>query len=200
MKSLCLMPIPGLLALPYGVSAERCRQIAVAADEKLAGNVLWLLLIHDDRTFATVSADGALQLPVGSPVDLCFESSTDGYVSLRSRDEAGGSPVRILPNDDIDAADDELGIAAEAGMARRFSELLEGPGVSLRVQPPYEEAEVYLHYSEVRDGQIGPGDFPSIGNRTFKPGRSCDPSQSRSVPRSHDEPYASSTVRYEVVE
>ena len=200
MTTLRLVLALGLVALPLEVSAERCRQIGVAADEKLAGNVLSLLLLHDGRTFEPECADGVPQLRVGSKVDLCFESSTDGYVSLWSHDAENNAPGRFLPNDYIDAADDELGIAVHAGMRRCFSELSEGLGISLRVQPPHGEAEIYLHYSAARHGQIGPGDFPSIGNRTFELGRSCDRSQSRSVSRSPDEPYASTTLRYEVVE
>ena len=72
------------------------------------------------------SADDAPRLPAGSRVDLCFESSADGYVSLWSHDAGGGTPVRILPNEDINAADDALGIAVRAGNRQCFSDLMEG--------------------------------------------------------------------------
>ena len=200
MKLSCPMVVLGLLALAQAAPAERCRQIAVATDEKLAGNAISLALVHDGRHFASGRADGVPRLPAGSPVDLCFESSTDGYVSLWSHDADGGTPVRILPNEYADATNDERGVAVQAGTRRCFSDLLEGQGVSLRVQPPYGVAEVYLHFSGTREEQIAPGDFPSIGNRTFNPGPSCDQAQSRSGARDHDAPYASTTLRYEVVE
>ena len=200
MKLLCSILALGLLALAPPVQAERCRQITVSADEKLAGNTLSLVLVHKDRNFVADSADDAPRLSAGSPVDLCFESSADGYVSLWSHDAAGGTPVRILPNEYINAADDEPGIAVRAGNRQCFSDLMEGRDVSLRVQPPYGGAEVYLHYSASRDGQIAPGDFPSIGNKSFEPGPSCDRAQARTMARGPDTPYASTSLRYEVVE
>ena len=203
MKPLCSILALGLLALAQPAQAERCRQIIVSADEELAGNTLSLVLLHEGRNLhdgRNVVADAAPRLRAGSHVDLCFESSTDGYVSLWSHDAGGGAPVRILPNEYIDAADDELGIAVQAGSRQCFSDRLEGHNVSLRVQPPYGGAEVYLHYSGARDGQIAPGDFPSIGNRSFKPGPSCDRVQVRTTPRGPDKPYASTSLKYEVVE
>jgi len=199
MKPLCSILTLGLLALAQPAQAERCRQIIVSADEKLAGNTLSLVLFHEGRNLHD-GRNVVPQLSAGSPVDLCFESSTDGYVSLWSHNAGGGAPVRILPNEYIDAADDELGIAVQAGSRQCFSDLMEGQNVSLQVQPPYGGAEVYLHYSGAREGQIAPGDFPSIGNKSFKPGPSCDRVQVRTTPRGPDKPYASTSLRYEVAE
>lgn len=200
MKPLHVMLVFGLAVLPQVAAAERCRQIVVAPDEKLAGNTLRLSLVHDGRAFMSGEGEAAARLRAGASVDLCFESSTDGYVSLWSHDADNNAPVRILPNEYIDAEDDELGFAVEAGMERCFSELSAGRGISLTVQPPYGEAEVYLHFSEARDGQIAPGDYPSIGNKSFRLASQCDQAEPRSAPGSQDRPYASATLRYEVVE
>ena len=137
MKPLHVMLVFGLAVLPQVAAAERCRQIVVAPDEKLAGNTLRLSLVHDGRAFMSGEGEAAARLRAGASVDLCFESSTDGYVSLWSHDADNNAPVRILPNEYIDAEDDELGFAVEAGMERCFSELSAGRGISLTVQPPY---------------------------------------------------------------
>ena len=131
---------------------------------------------------------------------MCFESSEDGFVSLWSHGANNAAPVRILPNEYIDADDDDLGIAVQAGIEKCFSELASSRNISLRVQEPFGQAELYIHFSEDRDGQIAPEDFPSIGNKAFILGQSCEQAGARAQPRTRAEPYASKVLRYEVVQ
>ena len=185
-------------ALPLA-AAERCRAIGVEAGEQLADHELTLVLVHNGAEVAT--GGGALPLlPVGDEVDLCFASSWAGLVSLWSHDAAQGQPVQILPHAYVEGADDALGYPVAAGERVCFAELAAGQDVVLRVQPPLGEAEVYLHYAETADGQFGPEDFPSIGNRAVTLPAACGAAASRAGPRTQAEPYASQALRYEVVE
>ena len=181
-------------------SAERCRAIGVVAGERIAGHELSLTLVHDEGQIAAGRSAGRSTLPVGASVDVCFESSKDGFVSLWSHDANNAPPVRILPNEYIDADDDDLGIAVEAGVEKCFSELASGMNISLRVQEPFGQAELYIHFSDDREGQIAPEDFPSIGNKIYDLGQSCGPASARALPRTRTEPYASQVLRYEVVQ
>ena len=177
-------------------AAERCRAIGVEAGEQLAGHVLALTLVHDGAAVAA-GGDGALPaVPVGDEVDLCFESSRAGLVSLWSHDAAGGPPVRLLPHAYLAAAADALGVPVEAGVRRCFSELAGGADVVLRVQPPLGRAGVYLHYAETADGQFAADDFPSIGNRAVTLSAACADAAGRAAPRAPAEPYASQAIRY----
>ena len=189
------------LAVVGQAAAERCRAIAVVVDEKIEGHTLSLSLVQEGRDLTPVGA-GAPQLRVGTAVDVCFESSRDGYVSLWSHDADNNTPVRILPNEYMGAADDDLGIAVRAGISRCFSELAASAGrkVSLQVQRPLGRAELYLHYAEGADGQIAPEDYPSIGNKSFNLPSSCDRNAARNVPRSQTVPYASKSLQYEVMQ
>lgn len=185
----------GLAALPLA-AAERCRAIDVEAGEKIADHELVLTLVHNGVEVATGGA-APPALAVGDEVDLCFQSSRAGLVSLWSHDSPTAPPVRILPHEYLDATADTLGVPVEAGVRRCFSELAAGQDVVLRVRPPLGEAEVYLHYAEDADGQFGPEDFPSIGNRAATPPPECGDA---ARPGTHSEPYASHALRYEVVE
>lgn len=189
------------LAMIGQAAADRCRAIAVVADERIEGHALSLTLVHEGRDLTPVEA-GTLRLRVGAAVDVCFGSSRDGYVSLWSHDADNNTPVRILPNEYIGAADDELGIAVQAGVSKCFSDLAAGTGrkVSLKVQPPLGRAELYLHYAEGRDEQIAPGDFPSIGNKSFNLPATCDRNAHRNAPRARTVPYASKSLPYEVTQ
>ena len=201
MQRLCAGLALCLAMFSQAAPAERCRAIAVVADEKLEGHTLSLTLVHEGRDLTPEGA-GASQLRVGAAVDVCFQSSRDGYVSLWSHDADNNAPVRILPNEYIDAVDDELGIAVQAGVPKCFSELAAGAGrkISLKVQPPLGGAELYLHYAQGRDGQIAPDDFPSIGNKSVNLQPSCERHGARNVPRTQTAPYASKTLQYEVVQ
>ena len=181
-------------------SAERCKSIGVVADQRLEGHELSLTLVHDERRVAAGRSAGRSKLLVGDSVDVCFESSKDGFVSLWSHGANNATPVRILPNEYIDADDDKLGIAVQAGIEKCFSELASDRNISLQVQEPLGKAELYLHYSEDREGQIAPGDFPSVGNKSFDLPQSCGRVTARMRPRTQTEPYASEVLRYEVVQ
>ena len=197
MKRWCVGLALCLAAFGQATSTERCRAIAVVAEEKLDGHTLSLRLVHEGRDFAAADGD-APTLRVGAIVDVCFESTRDGYVSLWSHDADNSTPVRILPNEYID--DDELGIAVQPGVSLCWSELAPGKRVSLQVQPPLGRAELYLHFAESRDAQIAPGDYPSIGNRSVDLQPSCDQQGARVAPRTQAAPYASKTLQYEVAQ
>ena len=111
-----------------------------------------------------------------------------------------GPPVRILPNEHIRAEDDERGIAVQPGVSRCFSELAAGKRVYLKVNKPIGQAELYLHFAENTQGQIAPGDFPSIGNKSILPA-SCenDNYDGKTNPSTPTLPYASKALEYEVV-
>ena len=190
-----------LTMFSQAVPAERCRAITVASDGTLEGHTLSLTLVHQGRDLTAVEA-GAPQVRVGAAVDVCFQSSRNGYVSLWSHDADNNPPVRILPNEYIDAGDDELGVAVQAGVSKCFSDLAAGTGrkVSLKVQPPLGHAELYLHYAQGRSGQIAPDDFPSIGNKSVNLQPSCERHGARNAPRTQTVPYASKTLQYEVVQ
>ena len=190
----------GLVLLPQAEAAERCRAINVVQDQDLAGHSLSLTLVRQDDRDVEAGEDVPPVLPAGTAVDLCFKSSEDGFVSLWSHDADNNAPVRILPNEYLEAEDDEPGIAVAAGVPTCFSELAENQGISLQVGPPYGHAEIYLHFAESREGQIAPGDFPTIGDREFNLAASCAQSGARDLPRNQVEPYASKTLRYEVAE
>ena len=182
-------------------SADRCDGVGVRADERIAGHELSLTLVHDARSISAGRSAAASKVPVGAEVDVCFLSSRDGFVSLWSHGANNATPVRILPNEYISADDDEMGIAVQAGIRTCFSELASSRGLSLRVQKPFGEAELYLHFAQHREDQIAPDDFPSIGNRDFNLPQSCGGRSGAAIAsRTPDAPYASKAVRYEVVQ
>lgn len=196
----CCLGVALVLSLSaQTASAERCRAIGVEVDERMEGHELSLNLVHNERQIAAGRSAVRSKLSVGDWVDVCFESSKDGFVSLWSHGANDSPPVRILPNEYIDAAADEPGIAVQAGIEKCFSDLASGKRVSLKVQKPFGRAELYLHFAEDREGQIAPGDFPSIGNKSFVLGQSCGQGGLRIQPRAQIEPYASKVLRYEVV-
>ena len=187
-------------ALPPPAAAERCRAIGVVAGEQLADHELTLTLVHNGAEVAAGGGGALPALPVGDEVDLCFASSRAGLVTLWSHDAAQGQPVQILPHAYVEGAADALGYPVAAGERVCFAALAAPQDVVLRVQPPLGEAEVYLHYAETADGQFGPEDFPSIGNRAVTLPAACGEAASRAAPRTQAEPYASQALRYEVVE
>ena len=200
MRELCLGLGLALSLCAQAASAERCRAIGVEVDERIAGHELSLTLVHKERRIAAGRSAARSKLLIGDSVDVCFVSSKDGFVSLWSHGANNATPVRLLPNEYIDADDDDLGIAVQAGIEQCFSELAPGRNISLRVRKPLGQAELYLHFSDDREGQIAPEDFPSIGNRAFIPGPSCEQRSAPAQPRTRTEPYASQVLRYEVVQ
>ena len=201
MQRWCMGLAVVFLVSAQSASADRCDGVGVRADERIAGHELSLSLVHNERSISAGRSAAATKVPVGAEVDVCFLSSRDGFVSLWSHGANNATPVRILPNEYISADDDEMGIAVRAGVRTCFSELASSRNLSLRVQRPFGQAELYLHFAERREDQIAPDDFPSIGNRDFKLARSCDGRRSGAVAsRTPAAPYASKAVRYEVVQ
>lgn len=198
MRRLCIGLALVLSLCAQAASAERCRAVGVTVDERLEGHELSLTMVHDDREFAAGRGAGAA-VPVGVSVDVCFTSSKSGFVSLWSHAANNDPPVRILPNAYIDADHDDYGISVRAGETKCFSELGSSRKLSLRVQEPFGEAELYLHFAEDREGQFSPSDFPSIGNKSYDLGDSCPQPTARAVGTKTD-PYSSRVLRYEVVQ
>ena len=200
MRGWLLLLCVGLMLLPQAAAAERCRAIGVVKEKDLQGHALSLSLVHGDGRVAKSGEGDSPALSIGAAVDLCFESSRDGFVSVWSHDADNNPPVRILPNDYLKAEDDEPGIPIRAGVPTCFSEIAKVQNIALQVGPPLGRAEIYLHFAESRDGQIGPGDFPTIGNRVLNTGDSCKTTPTDDTSGDPAQPYASRTLSYEVVE
>ncbi len=200
MRACIVLLFAGLLLMPQVAFGERCRAIDVVKEQELDGHSLSLDLVYGDGRIAKSDRGSPPVLPIGSSVDLCFESSLDGFVSLWSHDANNNPPIRILPNDYLRAEAGEPGVRIRAGVPTCFSDLVAALGISLAVGPPTGLAEIYLHFAESSEGQIGPEDFPTIGNKGFNLGSSCDSARAREAPRPQTEPYASMTLAYEVVE
>ena len=124
-----------------------------AAEHTIEGHRLSLTLKQGQRQFAAERGAVRPQPRVGAVVDVCFQSSREGFVSLWSHPADQGAPVRILPNEYIRAEDDELGVAVQPGVSRCFSDLAAGKRVSLRVNKPIGQAGHYLHFAESPEGQ-----------------------------------------------
>ena len=200
MRRLYLGLAVGLMTIAQATPAERCSPVNVETDHTISGHRLSLTLRHGQREFAAGRDAAPPKLPVGSRVDVCFESSRAGFVSLWSHDADLNPPVRILPNEYIRAESDELGFAVQPGAPRCFSDLAAGKRLSLEVKKPLGQAELYLHFAESPEGQISPGDFPSVGNKAILP-TSCDDdiNDGRTNPDTPTLPYASTALQYEVV-
>lgn len=198
MRRPCLGMAAALMMIAQAAPAERCTPVNVAAEHTIEGHRLSLTLKQGQRQFAAERGAVRPQLRVGAVVDVCFQSSREGFVSLWSHPADQGAPVRILPNEYIRAEDDELGVAVQPGVSMCFSELAAGRRVNLKVNEPIGQAEFYLHFAENPQGQIAPGDFPSIGNKSILP-ESCDEYGGKVDSSTPTLPYASKALQYEVV-
>ena len=200
MRRQCLGMAVMLMTVAQATPAERCTPVNVETEHTISGHTLSLTLKHGQREFAAGRDAAPPKLPVGSKVDVCFESSRAGFVSLWSHDADLNPPVRILPNEYIRAEDDKLGFAVEPGVSRCFSQLAAGRRVFLEVNKPFGQAELYLHFSNNPEGQIAPGDFPTVGNKSILP-TSCDNDihDGKASPSPPTLPYASKALHYEVV-
>ena len=204
MRRLCLGMAVALMMIVQAAPAERCTPVNVATEHTIEGHRLSLTLKQGQRQFVAGRDAARPRLHVGSVVDICFQSSREGFVSLWSHPADQGAPVRILPNEYIRAEDDELGVAVQPGVSRCFSELAAGKRVNLKVNEPIGQAELYLHFAENPQGQIAPDDFPSIGNKSINKSilpASCDNDNhdGKVNPSPPTLPYASKALQYEVV-
>ena len=204
MRRPCLGMAAALMMIGQAAPAERCTPVNVAAEHTIEGHWLSLTLKQGQRQFAAERGAVRPKLQVGAEVDVCFESSREGFVSLWSHPADQGAPVRILPNEYIRAEDDKLGVAVQPGVSRCFSELAAGKRVYLKVNKPLGQAELYLHFAENTQGQIAPGDFPSVGNKSIDKSilpASCDNDNhdGKANPSTPTLPYASKALQYEVV-
>ena len=161
---------------------QRTRSIQVKPDNRF-GAVEVELQIEAVRW-----ADGAAAgvrtgdpVQVGDNVVLCFRSSADGYVTVWSQDAEGDVPVRIYPNEYAALTADERAAAVVAGEETCIGD---DDGFRLEVGRPLGDASVYLHYTPREELQFDDTAFPQI-----RATRAPDP-----------RPYASSYVRYRVVD
>ena len=161
---------------------QRTRSIQVKPDNRFEGVELALRLEAapraDGPSRAVLSGD---RVQVGNHVVLCFRASANGYVTVWSHDAAGSVPARIYPNEFAaeTAAERAAAIAADEETC-----IGDDDGFRLQVNPPLGSASVYLHFTRREELQFDETAFPQI-----RASRAPDP-----------RPYASSFVRYRVVD
>lgn len=192
----------GTISLPASALAERCKTIAVEPEKTMGNHTLKLAILYDGKVIGSKTKKPKLK--VGKIVkDICFTSSQKGFISLWSHGAKNIRPTRILPNEYMHAEDDEVGFAIKAGKKSCFSHYLGKKKVNLKVQKPYGQAELYLHFSPSKVGQFNPDDLPTIGNREVSIPETCpnagEETNMKTLPRGPQTPYASTTIRYEVV-
>lgn len=161
---------------------QRTRSIQVKPDNRFGAVEVELQLEtvrRVDGAAAGVRTGDPVQ--VGDNVVLCFRSSADGYVTVWSQDAEGDVPVRIYPNEYAAETADERAAAVVAGEETCIGD---DDGFRLEVGRPLGNASVYLHYTPREELQFDDTAFPQI-----RATRAPDP-----------RPYASSYVRYRVVD
>ena len=186
-RSLAATAGVAVLALTWTAAAnaqkpQRTRNIHVKPDHTFGDVELELqigIAPQLDRPTATVGSGDPVQ--VGDHVVLCFRSSADGYVTLWSHDAEGSVPARIYPNEFAIETADERAAPVVAGEETCIGD---DDGFRLEVGPPLGHASVYLHYTWSEKLQFDDTAFPQI-----RATRAPDP-----------RPYASSYVRYRVVD
>ena len=116
------------------------------------------------------------ELRIGDLVEVCFQVSQPGYVTLFSQD-GDERPSQIYPNQ-YEGGDGRVD-ASEQCLGRR------GSGWAFQVAGPPGESLLFMHYARERANQISESDFPVIRRET---------STTRSA-----RTYASSTVGFLIV-
>ena len=166
-------------------SAQRTRNVLVRpdnnafADEGVAIELRMETVERRGGARAALRAGGAVR--VGERIVLCFRASADGWATVWSQDAAGGVPARIYPNEFAAATADTRGARVEGGAETCLGD---DDGFRLEVGPPLGDAEVYLHYTRDEAQQFDDDAFPQI----------------RATRAPDNRPYASSTLRYRVVD
>ena len=153
------------------------RGISVVAEQDMSDVTTELRVVERDSGRALVNHPSELdELRIGAFVQICFQVSQPGYVSIWSRDGTR-LPVRLYPNEftpgagQVDTAEQCLGEP--------------GSGYGFKVDGPVGKEElVYMHYTQDETYQLTQSDYPQIGRvRSAAPGN-----------------YSSSTVAFRVVE
>ena len=161
---------------------QRTRSIQVKPDHRFENVELALRLEAARRaggpSRAVHSGD---RVQVGDHVVLCFRASANGYVTVWSHDAEGSVPARIYPNEFVAETAAERAAAVAAGEETCIGD---DDGFRLEVNPPLGNASVYLHFTRREELQFDQTAFPQI-----RASRAPDP-----------RPYASSHVRYRVVD
>lgn len=177
------------LATSTALAQQRLVPVAVPAQQAQRGVELEIQLnelasqrtlnISSTRTRSTLVPE----LRTGTEVEVCFRTTTNGYVSLWS-DTADGTPARIYPNSFSHAGANARGeyIAAHqpvcVGNDARFRLVVGGR--------PNTVSQVYLHWTTQEHLQLGDDAFPVIGRGTTQAEQDAD--------------HASTTISYKIVE
>ena len=170
-------------AIGHAQGPKRTRGVEVRPENSFGGVEITLRLETAGRSGgarSSVRSGGALS--VGDRVVLCFGASADGYLALWNNDVGGGVPTRIYPNEfDVETAG-EMAVWVEGGVETCIGG--EDDGFGLVIERPLGEASVYLHYTQEAELQFDESAFPVI----------------RGIRGSDSRPYASSHLRYRVVD
>lgn len=177
------------LATSTALAQQRLVPVAVPAQQAHRGVELQLELnelttqrtlnIGSTRTRSTLIPE----LRTGTEVEVCFRTTTDGYVSLWS-ETAEGTPARIYPNQFSHAGSSARGeyIAANqlvcVGGDERFRLVVGGTLDTV--------SRVYLHWTAQENLQLNDDAFPVIGRGTTQ--------------AEQDAGHASTTISYKIVE
>ena len=172
-------------AWPASADAQtpnRTRSIRVKPDNQFGEVSLELQLEMVGRADGQRGGVGSGDpVQVGDRVVLCFQSSADGYVTVWSHDAEGNVPARIYPNEFVAETADEQAAPVAAGEETCIGD---DDGFRLEVGRPLGEASVYLHYTRREELQFDETAFPQI----------------RATRATDTRPYASSYLRYRVVD
>lgn len=178
----------GLTAPPVPAAGEPGRNRPVPVSREMGDTITAVLKLHDDGSggWAPILAPNP-GLAVGDRVAVCTTARADGYFSIWSRTGDGALPVRVFPNDFTPEQRAERGGRIAAGQEVCLGDGTDG--YKFTVTEPLGDAEVYLYWSPVLDGQFGPEDIPVIPEHG-----------TRNASRAADDSYSATIVRYRVVE
>ena len=151
------------------------RGVGVVAEQPMSGVDIELRVESRSGRMLRNGEAGSGELQIGDRVQICFQVSQPGYISLWSQDGTA-QPVQIYPNE----------YAPGAGRVDDAERCLggQGAGFAFEVEGPAGESLVFLHYSPDQSQQISQGDYPVI----------------RRVRSTGPAPYASSTVTFRIVD
>ncbi len=165
-----------MVAAPDSQAGQRSRGVGVIAEQQMNGvDVELRVETLSGRTLHGGGLRSSDILRIGDRVQICFQVSQPGYISLWSQD-GDAQAQQIFPNQyspgggRVDATEQCLGN--------------QGDGFAFEVEGPVGDSLVFLHYSGDEAEQIGQEDYPVIRHI-----------QSR-APAS----YASSTISFRIVD
>jgi hypothetical protein len=132
--------------------------VAVGANQT-SGQTTLTLEVKSVQLGRDVSRDGATELRVGDRVEVCFASTTEGYVTVWSID-ANASRAVIYPNRFSAGGDKVRAVKVEATKRNCIGT---SPEFRLQVGAPAGEARIYLHWTRTEAEALGMDDYPVIG-------------------------------------